>query len=286
MGMAGVAADQVPASPVRVVIVDDTDDLRFMLRLQFRRDERFEVVGEGADGNEAIALAAELRPDLMILDRQMPNLGGLEAMPEIRRVSPTTAIVLYTANADPGTYQAAVDAGALEVLQKAGTGGAVIDRLVGSLAERVGSGATMEVRVGPVPSSAARVWVANTIAILDAIEAHPEVLGGEVPPDVWTTFRSFLDQWAALAATTEEFEWVAKARPQDARRIIEHWAAIDAMTDEQLAALGMEWSPPEGQPFFQALTTGVLEGLRRHEEHERLASRLLDQWAPFRTDGT
>jgi hypothetical protein len=60
---------------------------------------------------------------------------------------------------------------------------------------------------------------------------------------------------------------------------------MDAMTDEQLERPGVHWSPPDGQPFFQALTTGVLEMLRRHDETSRLASRLVAQWAPFRTDG-
>ncbi len=283
MGMAEEATS-IGRTPgrVRVVVVDDTEDLRFMLRLQFRRDERFVVVGEGVDGHDAIALAREHQPDLMILDRQMPNLGGLEAMPEIHRVSPGTTIVLYTANADPGTYQAAINAGALDVLEKAGGGGALIKQLVGTLAERVSADASMRVTVGPVPSSAARVWVANTLRILDAIDENPHVLDHEIPKDVFELFRSFLNQWSALAAATEEFEWVAQARPEDARRIIEHWAAVDAMSDDQLAELGVEWSPPQAQPFFQALTTGVLEGLRRHDEYERLASKLLDQWAPFR----
>src|SRR5438046_2138270 len=49
---------------VRVVVVDDNDDVRLLLRLQFTRDPRFEVVGEGSDGNDAIALAETHQPDL------------------------------------------------------------------------------------------------------------------------------------------------------------------------------------------------------------------------------
>src|SRR5439155_22492043 len=94
--------------PVRVAIIDDSEDVRAMLRFQFSQDERFSVVGEGGDGHEAIAVAERMRPDLMILDQMMPELTGLEAIPKIRRMSPETAIILYTAQDARGDYQAAL----------------------------------------------------------------------------------------------------------------------------------------------------------------------------------
>src|SRR5687768_4414011 len=106
------------AGPLRVVLVDDAADIRMLLRLQLRRDARFVVVGEGADGLEAIELAERLQPDLMVLDRQMPVLGGVEAIDRIRRVSPGTAVVLYTATSDDETQHAALAAGALTVVDK------------------------------------------------------------------------------------------------------------------------------------------------------------------------
>ena len=275
------AADE-RVDPIRVVIVDDAEDLRFLLRLQFRRDARFTVVGEASDGNEAIALAEREQPDLMILDRQMPNLGGLEAMPEIRRVSPETAIILYTANADPNTVQAALDAGGVHVLEKAGGGGHFVENLVHALTERSTDEATVAIRVGPAPSGAACLWVANSLEIIDAVVAHPEVLGAPIPDDVIDLFRSMLDQWAAVAETSEEFRWVARARPDDVRRIVENWAAIDAMTDSQLDALGVHWAPDEAQPFFVALTNGVLDALHRVEHTDRMIDRLRAQWEPYR----
>lgn len=242
----------VPAlrpEPIRVVIADDVADIRLLLRLQFSRDGRFHVVGEGSDGLDAIALAAELQPDLVVLDRQMPRLGGTEAIPEIRRRAPGAAIVLYTANADSRTCQAGLDAGALDVFEKGVGGGGLVDALVGSILDRVGGAhGTMEVRVGPVDSRAARVWVANTRKILDAVEAHPEELGERVPDDIFGLFRSFLDEWDAVAADTDEFRWVARAKADDVSRIVGYWATIDALTDAQLDRLGIQWSPPEGSP--------------------------------------
>lgn len=274
------ATEAVELSPIRVIVVDDAADIRMLLRLQLDRDERFQVVGEGADGLEAISLAQAEQPDLVILDRQMPRLGGMEAIPEIRRLAPGAAIVLYTANADPNTSQAAIDAGALDVLEKAS--GDFVDQLVGSILDRVArADATIEVRVGPVSATAARVWVANTRRIIDAVAAHPEVVGETIPEDVLDLFRSFLHQWDVLAQNTEEFRWVARASADDVSRIVGHWATIDSMTDEQLERLGIHWAPPEGEPFFQALTAGVLDALRRHEETRRLATRLGEQWAPY-----
>ncbi len=269
------------SSRVRVVVVDDVDDMRMLLRMQFRRDGRFDVVGEGADGSEAIAVCEQLQPDLLVLDRQMPNLGGLEALPDIRRVSPGTAVVLYTAHADASTCEAAVDAGALDVLEKSGNRN-FVDRLVGAVSARASAGSTMEISIGPVSSDAARVWVANSRRILEAAVAHPEISGSQMPADVVTILEGFLSEWARIAETTEEFRWVARSSPADVRRVIEHWAVIDGMSDEQLAALGVHWSPPEGAPFFEAVASGVVTALQQHDSTYGLAERLVEQFAPFR----
>ena len=266
---------------VRVALVDDNPDVRALLRIQFRRDARFEVVGEAANGAEAVELAEAARPDLMVLDRQMPRMSGVEAIPEIRQRAPATAIVLYTAVADPPTYYAALAAGAIDVVEKAGPVSDFVDRLVRALLDRTsGPEATVEVRVGPVSSAAARVWVPNTQRILDAVRTHPEVLERAIPADVIELFCSLLTQWGEIASTTEEFRWAARASTTDVSRIVEYWAVIDRMTDEQLELLGIHWSPPEGEVFFRALTEGVLQALGRHEETKRLASLLGEQWAP------
>ena len=73
---------------VRVALADDDEDIRLLLRLAFEADDRFDVVGEAADGAGAIALAADTDPDVLVLDRQMPVLDGVAALPEIRRRAP------------------------------------------------------------------------------------------------------------------------------------------------------------------------------------------------------
>ncbi|GAC1544204.1 MAG: hypothetical protein NVS3B12_32900 [Acidimicrobiales bacterium] len=263
-----------------MVVVDDTEDIRLLLRLSFRDDPRFELVGEGTNGREAIDLAARQRPDLMVLDRQMPVLGGVEALPEIRAVSPRTAVVLYTAGADAGTYQAALSAGAVEVVDKGAMASSVVDTLAGILvAHWASDDASVEVRVGPVASEAARLWVANTARILEALRRQPEVLAESVPAEVLDLFARFLDTWSAVAREQEVFTWVARTTPSEIQRLVQYWAAMDRLADEDLARLGCTWSPPGALPFFHALTAAVIEALDAHAESRQLARSLAVQWS-------
>jgi CheY-like chemotaxis protein len=277
--------DVVLPGRVRVVIIDDTAEIRALLRRLFDRDDRFEVVAIGVDGHEAIALATELQPDVLVLDQQMPGLTGVEAMPEILAAAPATAVVLFTGRADAGVYQAALSAGAIDVMNKA-VGLELVDRLAETLVNHWASAdAELQVRIGPVSSAAAAVWIGNTRRILDAVERHPEVLPEPPPPDVIGFFRQRLDDWEDLNRDAHEFFWTARAAAVDVSRLIEWWALIDSMSDDQLQALGVHWSPPEGEPFFRALTAGVLDALSAHSTTQELARVLRRQWAPSDAQG-
>ena len=82
---------------IRLVVVDDSEDIRVVLRLALET-EGFEVVAEAADGLEAIEAVKREKPDGVILDPAMPRMDGFDAMDEIRRVSPSTKIVVVTAS--------------------------------------------------------------------------------------------------------------------------------------------------------------------------------------------
>ena len=69
---------------IRVLLADDVPEIRELLRIAVERDGRFEVVGEAGDGREAIALAEELSPDIVLLDLAMPTMDGLQAIPQVR----------------------------------------------------------------------------------------------------------------------------------------------------------------------------------------------------------
>jgi len=271
---------------VTVSIVDDAEDIRSFVKLALELDGRFEVVSEAADGREGIDQLGTVVPDLILIDRQMPRLGGVEALPEIRLKAPNTAVVLYTAGADPGTYQAALDAGAVDVVDKAELDGSIADRLARILiAHWDGPDSLVDVRVGPLPSAPARVWVRNATQILRALTDHPDVLPAPLPGDVVEAFTGFLETWGALAASSEEFLWVGRAGVDEVRRLVEHWAMADRLPDDMLASIGCAWSTPAGRPFFDALTAGVMEGLRACEETRELAQSLAKQWRHLPTTG-
>ena len=89
----------VAADEVSVLIVDDQLPFRLAARAVLRRAEGFELVGEAADGDEAVALVAELRPSLVLMDINMPTMNGIEATRQIMAELPETTVFLCS------TYQ-------------------------------------------------------------------------------------------------------------------------------------------------------------------------------------
>jgi DNA-binding NarL/FixJ family response regulator len=273
----GRTDDDVPDRRVRVMIVDDSHVVRFSVRALLETDDRFEVVAEGTNGQEAIDLAAELQPDLVLLDRQMPVMGGMEAIPGIRQTAPHTAVVLYTAFVDGPTAQAALAAGAADILEKGTSSSDLVDDLATILLSQWADPDATDVRVGPLDSNAASVWIDNTTTIIEALRAHPEVV--DVPGDVLDLFERFIDAWREIAWANDEFTWAARASASEVRRLVEQWVTVNALSDEQMARLGCHWSPPEGAPFFEALVEAIGSALGRHEETRQLSAVLLRQTA-------
>jgi two-component system, NarL family, response regulator DesR len=82
---------------IRVLVVDDDRDVRSVLRTHFDLEAGYVVVDEATDGREAIALAALVQPDLIVLDSMMPGLDGVDALPELAAAAPDALIVLFSA---------------------------------------------------------------------------------------------------------------------------------------------------------------------------------------------
>lgn len=130
-----------------IAVVDDAVDVRVLVKTRLRRSGRFEVVGEGADGAEAVSLAREHRPDLMLLDVSMPGVDGLEALPGVLEASPTTRVVLFSGFEEQGLADRALELGASAFIEKS----ASVEELVGRLV-KVGSSASTTTEAPPRPT--------------------------------------------------------------------------------------------------------------------------------------
>ena len=103
---------------IRVLIVDDHQVVREGLRTILDTVEDFELVGEAGDGAEAIRLAAELAPDVILMDLRMPGVGGIEAIQAIKAAGPSPEIVILTTYDDDELILRGLRAGARGYLLK------------------------------------------------------------------------------------------------------------------------------------------------------------------------
>jgi DNA-binding NarL/FixJ family response regulator len=145
-------------APFRVVLADDFEDMRILVRISLERSGRFDVVGEAENGAEAIEAAAQLQPDILILDLSMPVLSGMEALPRIREASPATKVVVLS-GLDRSRMESDVrDGGAVGYIEKGLRPKQLVDELlaVTGLMELVqGAADTAKARLDADPQSAA-----------------------------------------------------------------------------------------------------------------------------------
>ena len=106
------------AGVVRILLADDHTVMRAGLRLLLERHENFEVIGEAADGREAVQIAAEQKPAVVVMDVAMPHLNGVEAARQILSKNPDTAIVMLSMHSDESYVLRSLKAGARAYLLK------------------------------------------------------------------------------------------------------------------------------------------------------------------------
>jgi DNA-binding NarL/FixJ family response regulator len=119
-----------------ILIVDDNTQFRTLLRGIVAQEPNFHVVGEAEDGAEAIRLARDLRPDIVLLDLALPRVNGLEALRQIKAERPETKVIIVTVHTEDAYRQAAEDSGADAFLLKKTLGPALlptIQRLCGPM---------------------------------------------------------------------------------------------------------------------------------------------------------
>lgn len=114
---------------VQVLICDDYEPMRALLRWIIEEHAGLAVAGEAGDGQEAIAEATRLQPDVIVLDLAMPRKTGLEALQELARVAPTAKVVIFSGFSIASIGGELVDLGAISYLQKGASPEAIIDAI-------------------------------------------------------------------------------------------------------------------------------------------------------------
>ncbi|MDF3303228.1 response regulator [Streptomyces tropicalis] len=106
------------ADPIKVLLVDDHQVVRRGLRTFLEVQDDIEVVGEAADGAEGVALAGELRPDVVLMDVMMPVMDGVEALRRLREAGSTARVLIVTSFTERRTVVPALRAGAAGYVYK------------------------------------------------------------------------------------------------------------------------------------------------------------------------
>ena len=110
--------NQAQPEVIRILITDDHAVVREGLRTLIGTEPGMEVIGEAADGIEAVQMACELKPDVILMDMVMPRMGGLEAIQKIKEQCPEAQLLVLTSFSDDETVFPAIKAGALGYLLK------------------------------------------------------------------------------------------------------------------------------------------------------------------------
>ena len=110
--------NQAQLTNIRILITDDHAIVREGLRTLIKTEPGLEVIGEASDGFEAVQMAYDLKPDVILMDMQMPRMGGLEAINKIKEDCPDARILVLTSFSDDDTVFPAIKAGALGYLLK------------------------------------------------------------------------------------------------------------------------------------------------------------------------
>ena len=126
----------------RIVVADDHEAVRAGVRMILAREPDVEICAEAVNGEEAVAMVREFKPDLAILDVTMPVKTGLEAAKEIRRLAPSTKIIMFSMHDSAQMTEAARQVGAGAFVLKSSPGDRLLEAVHRLLSEKDGDGAS------------------------------------------------------------------------------------------------------------------------------------------------
>ncbi|HVF19977.1 MAG TPA: response regulator, partial [Mycobacteriales bacterium] len=187
-------------APMRVLLVDDAVDIRAIMRINLELSGAV-IVGEAGTGREAVELASELQPDVVLLDLAMPGMDGLEALPLVRAAAPDAKVVVLSGFAAARMEQSALDLGAAAYVEK----GTPVHEIL-ELLRRLCPDKDSERWAGPMFAA-----VASTGAVGDAARAFMEEL--RTPLTVVTGLVDTIrEQGDRLPSATVAELWATLAR--------------------------------------------------------------------------
>ena len=153
--MSGQATHSDEPDTIGVLFCDDNEPMRALLRVVVELRPSLRVVGEAADGHEAIHEATRLQPDVILLDLAMPRRTGLDVLPELRRIAPEARVIVFSGFSTASVAEGAIDLGAVRFLTKGADPEAINDAIEEVFAETA-AGVPVTNNRGPLRSGRSR----------------------------------------------------------------------------------------------------------------------------------
>lgn len=205
---------------VRVLIADDHPIFRDGLATLLAPHPDIEVVARAADGAEAVALAAEHRPDVIVMDIQMPHVNGIEATRQVLAAQPSVGVLVFTMGEDDGTLLSAMRAGARGYLVKGAAQDEVVRAIIAVAGGGVVFGASLAARIGDLlsPSSQHRapefpMLTDREREVLDLIAAGRS--NGQIAAELYLAPKTVRNNVSAILSklqATDRAEVIIRAR--------------------------------------------------------------------------
>jgi len=173
-----------PLAPIRIMLVDDSAVVRSMIARALQHDARFELVASATDGKMAIETAGRVKPDVILLDIEMPEMDGLTALPKLLQVSPRSKVMIVFAMSDKHADIAmqALQLGAIDIMTKPNTQDAgAIDTFFRDLRHKIhviagrSKSSPMVTAAAPKPAPAAVAPVASAPIAAPAPATSPVI---------------------------------------------------------------------------------------------------------------
>jgi signal transduction histidine kinase len=248
-----------PALPLRVVLVDDTPDIRLLLRVALEAVEQFQVIGDAGDGRAGVEMVRQLRPDVVILDLAMPVMDGMEALGHITRESPETRTIVLSAFEAARMRDPAIAAGALAYVQK----GTSARRIVESVCAALGLAQPAQpTRVTMAPRSHCQDPSGATRSELDRVHAALAGAAHELrgPATVLLAMTELLST-ERDSLDTGTFNRMLDAIQRQAHVLDRVTSDLLASTQSQRGVLTVDISPVALRPLIDGAALAVVDRL-------------------------